>query len=650
MVDGKMRLLSSALLLCALVAAGDDAVPLDLVVMLEAPGGSRGAGIIFKKQGQRLFVVTADHVVRKESKVPIEDVLVYTHFAPGVANPGKVVRRDRPLDLAVIEIDRMTTVDSGQIPFAVLGDMNEFRERSSEAEVRASVVGWYADEKWNHRVEPVKPMTGNLVNVYSPDAISTGSSGGAIFDDRQQLIGLMQEYLTKEKIARGRSIAAVIAWLKESHPVALRPRPAVPLGWVDVFADDLKSADATKKLLLVHGQYTGGQGFTPRVRRGLWMGGGHMFSAAWPDCAVTPPFGVSFEFAVENLESGARPVLWLRGPGYGASRSAAIVLMIEAGRQLLIQHGETHLAAPVQLPEVLDLGDWYHLDVLVEADRIRIGFQGQEVGTYSYVSAGKFDGPLHAFVGLGAFQGITGSNFAVAYRNLEIRKPAATNVGCDDIARDLQPRVTSTETAEGSVVFDAVFPGADIGRIATASPAAVADTSGGLTLYGINALPVVWLERTIQGDFDVDVEMSYPLVGDSVNFHLLLARADHKTDENAWPLVPGPGWAIAFPNGDGNVSIRQFPAQVSDLWAIASSPVAVQQTPFYAPVNGRPYHLRLLRRGALLRVFSNGGLLFSTPFPRDGEVATPYYLGIGQIFGQSFVHRIKAVALTAAAE
>jgi hypothetical protein len=149
-------LLLAALLLAASVAKAD--VPLDLVVMVDCPGGSRGAGIIFKLQGDRLFVVTADHVARKERDDsgakgrPLDDVVVYTHFAPGVASKGKVVRRaegDPELDLAIIEVAGMTTIDRGQIPFDVLGDVDQFRKRAAGKQAKASVVGWHGDQKWN---------------------------------------------------------------------------------------------------------------------------------------------------------------------------------------------------------------------------------------------------------------------------------------------------------------------------------------------------------------------------------------------------------------------------------------------------------------------------------------------------------------------
>lgn len=645
------------LLLPALTAHAE--VPLDLVVMVDCPGGSRGAGVIFKMQGDRLFVVTADHVVRKGRDVsgakgrPLDDVRVYTHFAPGVANSGKVVRRseeDPELDLAIIEVAGMTTIDRGQIPLDVLGDLDEFRARAVNNQAKASVVGWHRDQKWNYLLESVKSMRGEQVRVYSPTFLDGGASGGAIFDDRQQLVGILQEYVSDEQIGRGLSIGKVLSWVKKSHPVALRPRAVVPAGWTDVFADDLKSANATNNLLLVHGQYTNGQGFVPKVGRGLWTGGGHESSAAWPNCALKLPFGVAFDFAVEDirLATGGQPVVWLRGPGYGVSKNAAIVLRLEAGSRLLIQQGDVNLDAPLLLPEVLDPGDWYHLDLLVEKDHIRIGFQGRELGTRNYAAAGSLEGPLHAFVGLGSFHGLADSTFAVAYRNLEIRRRG--DVRCADVARALQPdpmrEKTGLAESGARVFFDATFPGANIGRIATSSPEAVTESAAGLSLFGVNALPVVWLDRAVEGDFEVDVEVSYPPVSDSVNFYLLLARADHKADGSAWPLVPGPGLSLAFPGGDGNVSIRQFSQGVKDLWEIARSPV-LAETPFYAPVNGRMYHLRLVRQGTLLQAFSNGGLLVSSsPFPRDGT-QTSYYVGLGQIYyGHPIVRRIRAAALS----
>ncbi len=626
-------------------------VPLDLAVMIECANGPRGAGIIFKMQAQRLFVVTADHVVRKPNDRPIEEVKVYTHFEPGIARVGKVLRRDQGLDLAVIAVEGMA-IDPGDLPFAVLGDVENFRKRTAQkGHTKAGVVGWYADEQWRFRLEPAVPMTEDTIYIHSPNFLNAGASGGPIFDEQQQLVGLFQGYVTETKNGRGRSISTVIAWLKKYFPVGLRPPPSVPAGWTNVFVDDLKTGTALNHALLVHGQYTSSSGgaFAPKIGKGLRVAGAHSLSAAWWDCALTPPFALALDFAVENLQTG-EPVMWLRGPGYGLSRKSAIILTIIGGKTLVLRQADKDLApGPLELPEVLDPTDWYHLEVEVDAERVRVSFQGKDIGAWAY-SVEDMTGPLHSFVGLGAYHGAIGSKDAVVYRGFALRKPKKSGSSCMKVERLLFPLAKQSEAAPfgspgAKVLFEDSFPGSKLSRKVTSSPSAVVETPQALSLQGINALPILWLDQPLQGDFQVDVEMSYPQIGDSVNFNLFLASGDHLSRDQGLPLVPGEGWALAFPDGEGNVTLRQFREAPVDFWAIAGSPL-LAEIPFYAPVNGNHYDLRLRRRGNRLDVLSNRGHLFSVAFPADGSLPRSYYLGMGQIYGGSLVYKLRAVQIT----
>jgi len=72
------------------------------------------------------------------------------------------------------------------------------------------------------------------------------------------------------------------------------------------------------------------------------------------------------------------------------------------------------------------------------------------------------------------------------------------------------------------------------------------------------------------------------------------------------------------------------------------------QTSYFAPIAGRPYVLRLERRGRRLRVFANGGFLLEAHAPVVIPEGRPVYLGFRQIYGGSRIRRITAWRLSPA--
>lgn len=175
----------------------------NLVVQVLAGGGDDeevGAGIVVAASN-RIIVATAAHVVRAAQQGGA--VRVVFQFARNDTVAAKVDQVDRDLDLAVLSLarDGRSTI---QFAFDRGGDPGAL-------EIGALVVPVGCPERrcW----EP--PVSGDRVISASPRRVrfesffvSPGSSGGALFNQQWEVVGLVTEKNTQDGIAVGMSEVA----------------------------------------------------------------------------------------------------------------------------------------------------------------------------------------------------------------------------------------------------------------------------------------------------------------------------------------------------------------------------------------------------------------------------------------------------------
>ena len=194
-----------------------------IVVMIRSTidGEQRvGAGILFGSANDRLYVVTANHVVRDPTAAT--DIRVELRGLPGEPVPATLTTRfDAKLDIAVLSIAgvRAKGIDATQIPFDRLGDPASLSRGDG---VRA--LGNPEGRPWRSTVAaaPIASVSDSLL-VFETSQVVPGYSGGALLDTRSQVVGLVLNVLPPEATAR--NITQVVQLLREwGFPVALRGR------------------------------------------------------------------------------------------------------------------------------------------------------------------------------------------------------------------------------------------------------------------------------------------------------------------------------------------------------------------------------------------------------------------------------------------
>jgi len=152
----------------------------------------------------------------------------------------------------------------------------------------------------------------------------------------------------------------------------------------------------------------------------------------------------------------------------------------------------------------------------------------------------------------------------------------------------------------------------------------------GIVLCGPNAWPFLWRKEPFRGDFAAEFHFSYLPGGEALNFHAILRIGE---------IIGGKqeafhGWAVVFPKGDG-ITRLEWHDERGKTHVLASAP-------YFAPVAGRPYVLRLEKQGQGLRVFSNGGFLLEAKAPGPPLADASFRPGILQGYAGSLVRRVAA--------
>ncbi|EJP84425.1 protease HhoA [Bacillus cereus VD142] len=190
-----------------------------------------GSGVIYKKTGNKVFIVTNNHVIDGANKIEVK-------LNNGKKLTAKVVGTDPLLDLAILEIDG---TDVKKV--ATLGDSEKIRTGESVIAIgnplglEGSVTKGIISSK--DRVIPVSTLGNQQVDwqaqvIQTDAAINPGNSGGALFNEQGEVIGINSSKIAQQAVegigfAIPINIAKTVLESLEKDGVVKRPMIGVQL-------------------------------------------------------------------------------------------------------------------------------------------------------------------------------------------------------------------------------------------------------------------------------------------------------------------------------------------------------------------------------------------------------------------------------------
>ncbi|MED2777905.1 trypsin-like peptidase domain-containing protein [Bacillus thuringiensis] len=156
-----------------------------------------GSGVIYKKSGNKAYIVTNNHVVDKANKLVVK-------LSDGKQVDAKLIGKDPWLDLAVVEIDG-STINK----IATLGDSSKIRAGESAIAIGnplgfdGSVTEGIISSK--EREIPVAINGDNHADwqaqvIQTDAAINPGNSGGALFNQNGEVIGINSSKISQQAV------------------------------------------------------------------------------------------------------------------------------------------------------------------------------------------------------------------------------------------------------------------------------------------------------------------------------------------------------------------------------------------------------------------------------------------------------------------
>ncbi|EJR53159.1 hypothetical protein IIM_02523 [Bacillus cereus VD107] len=156
-----------------------------------------GSGVIYKKSGNKAYIVTNNHVVDGANKLAVK-------LSDGKQVDAKLVGKDPWLDLAVVEIDgsnvnKVASLgDSSKIragekaiaignPLGFDGSVTEGIISSKEREIPVDIDGDKRPD-WQAQV------------IQTDAAINPGNSGGALFNQNGEVIGINSSKIAQQSV------------------------------------------------------------------------------------------------------------------------------------------------------------------------------------------------------------------------------------------------------------------------------------------------------------------------------------------------------------------------------------------------------------------------------------------------------------------
>ena len=187
-----------------------------------------GSGVIVKKEGRKVYVLTNNHVVQNADEITI---ILYDKRE----FPAKLIGKDKRKDLALIEIE----TDNTNIPVAKLGDSNDLYIGDWVLAIGnpfgyvSSVTAGIVSAKGRHG--PAE----NISDFIQTDAaINQGNSGGALVNLKGEVIGINTWIATPTGLSIGLGFAIPINNAKKAIEDFIK-YGKVEYGWLGVSIQDL---------------------------------------------------------------------------------------------------------------------------------------------------------------------------------------------------------------------------------------------------------------------------------------------------------------------------------------------------------------------------------------------------------------------------
>jgi S1-C subfamily serine protease len=186
-----------------------------------------GAGIIFGADDERIYIVTADHVLRFRGSVAEEVRVAFRD------NPQELVAAERDtahpqLDLAVVSVPRewVRAFEDGAPGLDRLGNVNALKTGDP-----VTPMGCPNGECWSPPTTPDRVFAkGQFSLSFETVSITTGYSGGGLFNEWWEVVGMITaregQIARADAIPIGTALDAVSEW---DYPTQLR-KPSVPRG------------------------------------------------------------------------------------------------------------------------------------------------------------------------------------------------------------------------------------------------------------------------------------------------------------------------------------------------------------------------------------------------------------------------------------
>jgi S1-C subfamily serine protease len=221
----------------SVVSIGPDAVA-PLVVMIRGTFGNAptaGAGVIIALANDRLYVATANHVIRTGT-TEAKEVQVLLQWLPGEWIPARVLEHgDTMLDLAVIAVPEAGRLSLPKFAWQTLTRPESLTPR----ETRVFPIGYPGGNPW------LIPAEAHTVNTVTTSVIRTegnlahGHSGGALVTEDGGIVGLVS--IVDAVIGESQRIDRIVEKLTEwGYKVALT--------WKEANAGTDKGRSADPKL------------------------------------------------------------------------------------------------------------------------------------------------------------------------------------------------------------------------------------------------------------------------------------------------------------------------------------------------------------------------------------------------------------------
>jgi hypothetical protein len=159
-----------------------------LVVMLQgtlADQSFNGAGILIGQAPDRLYIATANHVVRQGTQ-QAERVQVQFRWLPGEPKEAKVLSDvELPLDLAVLVVSPTRELSIPELPWAALANPGSLKSGQ-----KLFPIGFPAGVPWDKPQQSHLFHTLNQERILSDGTFINGHSGGAVVTEDLAIVGI----------------------------------------------------------------------------------------------------------------------------------------------------------------------------------------------------------------------------------------------------------------------------------------------------------------------------------------------------------------------------------------------------------------------------------------------------------------------------